>query len=296
MKKDKCQGMLVSNIVKEYPDMIKIVIYHDNYWLPASGARSDNRKRAKIAKREDSIHRSLRRTKTTIQDIMLSNRFELWCTFTYNCRSCRPRCNNNPCTCSREACKRFDINYTHRTLRNWFRNQRTHSPDLKYLAVPEFHKNGAVHFHCLLSNFNGRLRDSGKRTKHGQVIYNASGYYSGWTEFVRIGERFDSASDDYYRVISYLTKYVTKDMPLIQGRRRFLVSTGLQRPVSTVNGLSTFNLWSLVRGALPKYIDSRLELQEHVKVGPLVRGAQGVLFNLPAAPRLHVCEQDYYDH
>lgn len=272
------EGRLVQDIVKEYPGMLKIIIYREGYRLPAGGSRLEN-KRTREQKDEDNIHRSLRRTKTTIQDVLLSNRFDLWCTFTYNCRSCRPKCNNNPCICSPATCKRYDLNYTSRTLRNWFRNQKAHSPELKYLAVPEYHKNGAVHFHCLLSGFNGRLKDSGKKTKYGQIIYNASGYYSGWTEFVRIGERFDSIDyqSDYNRVISYLTKYITKDMPLVYGRRRFLVSAGLVRPQSTVNGVAKFGLHKIIRGYAPKFSNELVEVQEHPFVGQLSPGRQGRL-------------------
>lgn len=256
------EGRVISDIVKEYPSMLKIVIYHNNYRLSTGGGSKTQKK---ITKKEDNIHRSLRRSKTTIQDIMLCNRFDLWCTFTYNCRNCLPKCDNNPCICLPSTCKRFDLNYTRRVLQNWFRNQRKHSPDLKYLAVPEYHKNGAVHFHCMISGFNGRLKDSGKRTKYDQTIYNAPGYYSGWTEFVRIGERFDSRSydDDYNRVISYITKYITKDMPLVYGKRRFLVSEDLRRPTTTVNGISAFGLQSVVRGHKPSYIDGVLEVQHH---------------------------------
>lgn len=249
--------------------MLKIIIYHDNYRLPGPGG-STVRKLQKTSKREDSLHRSLRRTKTSIQDIMLSNRFDLWCTFTYNCRNCLPKCDNRPCTCSPANCKRYDLTYTNRVLRQWFANQRRNgSPDLTYLAVPEYHKNGAIHFHCLMSGFNGRLKDSKLKTKHGQTIYNASGYYSGWTEFVRIGERFDSQSfaEDYAKVSNYLTKYITKDMPIIHGKRRYLVSDNLKRPITTVNGIASLQLKNIVYRKKPKYINGYLEVQEHKKTG-----------------------------
>ncbi len=294
LKVESREGQLISDIVKVYPDMIKVVIYHNSYKLPSS--RSVPKHVAKETKRQDSIHRSLRRTKATIKDIMLSNKFDLWCTFTYNCRSCYPKCTNNPCTCLPSACKRFDINYTRRVLTNWFRNQKKHSPNLRYLAVPEFHKNGAIHFHCLLSGFNGRLKDSGKRTKNGQTIYNASGYYSGYTEFVKIGDLTadESKADQYNRVASYLTKYVTKDMPLIHGRRRFLVSRELERPVHIVNGVGRLSLRSLVRGYKPDYIDGLLEVQTHPYTGFLTRGVQGRLF--APAPVFHVDKQDNDDY
>ena len=279
---DDNNGRQIGDIVKEYPDMLKIVIYHNNYTLPAKRDPLQI-KEDKRQKKENNIHRSLRRTKTTIQDIMYSNRFDIWATFTYNCRNCKPKCTNNPCVCSPSNCQRYDINYTYRTLRTWFRNQkRLHSPNLKYLAVPEFHENGAVHFHCMLSGFRGVMKDSGKKTKHNQTIYNVRGYYSGWTEFVKIGERFDSQSydDDYNRVISYLTKYITKDMPRIYGRQRFLVSNELIRPITTVNGVSKLGLAGLIKNHKPTYINDYLEVQKHKKSGAVItsRNPQTELF------------------
>lgn len=98
------EGIFIGDIVKEYPNMFKIIIYHDGYYLPSSD-RKEIKKVNKETRRQDSIHRSLRRTKTTIKDIMLCNRFDYWCTFTYNCRSCYPKCDNNPCTCNPSTCQ-----------------------------------------------------------------------------------------------------------------------------------------------------------------------------------------------
>lgn len=277
--KESSEGLIIGDIVKEYPDMVKIVIYHNNYVLSLGKSKEDKQVSSQ-SKKEESIHRSMRRTKTTIKDIMMSNRFDLWCTFTYNCRNCKPKCDNKPCTCLSSTCKRYDLEYTSRTLRTWFNNQRRKSPDLLYLAVPEYHKNGAIHFHCMMSGYNGTLKDSGKKTKHGQTVYNARGYYSGWTEFVKIGERFNSVTfeEDYKRVANYLTKYITKDMPKLYGRRRFLVSKNLIRPITTVNGVSKYRLQNIIRDVEPDYINAYMEVQQHKKMGkPLVRDWQSEL-------------------
>lgn len=261
------EGTFINDIVKEYPDMVKIVIWHNGYKLPPHIAALK-----KSTKREDSQHRSLRRSKTAVMDIMLSNKFDYWCTFTYNCRNCYPKCNNKPCTCLPGACKRYDANYTYKVLRDWFRNQKRHSPHLKYLAVPEKHKNGAIHFHCMLSGFNGRLKATKKRTKNNQVVYNATGYYSGFTEFVKIGDISDDSSFDeqYKKVAYYLCKYITKDMPDLNGRkRRYLVSEGLTRPKTTINGVAKFSLEQVIRGNTPEYITDFLEVQKIPYTGVL---------------------------
>lgn len=255
--------MSVSNIVKEYPTMLKVIIYHESYDLPNQENRKQVKKENRINKQIENIHRSVRRSRMSVKDIMLSNRFDLWCTFTYNCRDCHPKCLNSPCTCNPSTCTRYNLRKVTYKLTTWFRNQRKHSPNLKYLAVFEKHKNGAYHAHVLLQNFNGTLKETNKKTKHGQKIYNARGYYQGWTEFVKIGERADTIDfdTDYARIISYISKYINKDMDLVQGRKRYLCSQGLDRPTSFVNGVDVFRLNNMIRNNKPDYIDDILEVQ-----------------------------------
>lgn len=258
---------VVGDVVKEYSKNYKIIIYHENYRIPLNSGVPRKRNKAKSSN-DENIHRSVRRSKTAIKDIFLSNRFEIWATFTFNCRACLPKCNNNPCTCDKSSCKRYDMDHCRRVFATWLANTRLNSsPDLKYLAVPEYHKNGAIHFHALLSGFNGRLQDSGKRTKNNQIIYNATGYHSGFTNFVKIGERFDTQDfdSDYQRVANYLTKYITKDMPLFFGRRRYLVSRGLARPKTTVNGISYLGLQKIIKNHKPEFINNHYEIQIHKK-------------------------------
>lgn len=270
---------VVGDIVKEYPKMLKVIIYHENYRIPLNSGQSKKRNKSKTD--TDSVHRSIRRSKSVIKDIMLSNRFDVWATLTFNCRSCYPKCDNKPCTCDRSTCKRFDMFHCRRVLTTWLANTRSNtSPNLKYLAVPEYHINGAIHFHALLSGFNGRLKDSGKKTKNNQTIYNAPGFYSGFTNFVLIGERFDTVDfdTDYQKLTNYITKYITKDMPLIHGKRRYIVSNGLDRPITTVNGISKYKLQNIIKNHPPKTINHLYEIQEHQKTGILATLPQNQLF------------------
>ena len=77
------QVRYISNITKEYPDMIKIVVYKE----PKAFVRSDfiKRNREEV---DDAIYTpsvsSLNRTKTLVRDLVLCNEFELFCTFTFD--------------------------------------------------------------------------------------------------------------------------------------------------------------------------------------------------------------------
>ena len=114
----------------------------------------------------------------------------------------------------------------------WINNIRTrYAPDLKYIIVPELHKDGIhYHFHGLLSNI-GKLKlvDSGVK-KGGQTIYNLANWKYGFSTVTKV--------QDTGKVSSYITKYITKDLCAVsKGRRRYWVSKNCDRAK-----LSVFNL------------------------------------------------------
>lgn len=208
------QNPLIYNVVKEYPDMIRIYIYKTPYALPEPGYTRKQPKRPKDGINDESIHRSIRRTKSTIADLVLCNNFEYFCTFTFD-----PKKHD-----------RYDVNRCKFVMSMWLHRQREHSPEMKYLIVPEFHKDGALHFHALIANYNGRLKDSKKR-HNGRIVYNMTGYRAGFTTAVPI-------DNNKVAVSNYIKKYITKDMPLIYGRKRYWVSQNLIKPTKTVNAFS----------------------------------------------------------
>ena len=239
---------LISDIVKEYPDMIKVYIYHNNYLLEKP-LKSKKKSQSQID--HDNQSRSLRRSQVAVRDIILSNRFDLWCTFTFDSTKH----------------DRYDISRCRYVMTMWLHNQKkNHSPKLEYLVVPELHKDGAIHFHALLKNFNGKLKPAhhpkSKKpltTKKGQQIFNATGYRSGHTEFVYIDSNYEALS-------KYMIKqYITKDMLTFKGSQRYLVSNGLTRPRVTVNGLAMYGLQNLVKGNVPESINQYFEVQTFAK-------------------------------
>lgn len=242
--------------------MLKIVIYHKNYAINIGS----NPKKQKPSKKIDPIHRSVRRTRTTIKDITLSNRFQLWCTFTFN----------------PDKHDRYDINHCKVVMRNWLHAQKKHSPELKYLIVPEHHKDGALHFHALISNFNGRLAYT-KVRQNGRIVFNLSGYRSGFSTAVPIGSYRhknvtgmpshlipptllqDTDPEDYAKLSNYLQKYITKDMPLLEGKKRYWSSRNLQRPITHVNGITKLGLSRTVRNNPYDYVTESYEVQTFSK-------------------------------
>lgn len=137
-------------------------------------------------------------------------------------------------------------------LTAWLHNQRRKCPDLKYLFVPEMHKDGAFHFHGLIANCAGlTFSDSGrvaignkayKRTKENQhfpTIYNMDNWKYGWSTATAVVSSCKSAS--------YICKYITKDLiQSIGKRRRFYPSNNLDLPVESDHFFDMDSLESLI--------------------------------------------------
>lgn len=202
MRDDAC---LLFNSVKEFPDMIKIVIYREPRQLGTGSTRRRKRRNAKITER------SIRRTQSTISDICLANNFDLFCTFTFD-----PKRYNSS---SIAFCKMY--------MNTWCHNAKArHSRNLQYLIIPERHKSGAFHFHALIKYYDGKLKDSGHK-QGGRTVYNIPHWHFGFSTAVKI--------DNQEAVSRYIRKYITKDMVLLPGSKRYFCSQGLVRPIKSYN-------------------------------------------------------------
>ena len=120
---------------------------------------------------------------------------------------------------------RFDYDVCSKSVRKWFNNQQQrYASKLKYLVVPEQHKNGAWHFHGLLADCGNMVFSySGRKDSKGNKIYNLDNYKLGFTTATRV--------TDYHRVAKYIGKYITKDMcSITKGKQRYFVSKNLDKP------------------------------------------------------------------
>ena len=202
----------ISNITKVYPSMIKVIIYKEPV-LNVISDRINFRRNLRLEDKYLPSYSSLRRSKVAIKDIIYSNNFKFFCTFTFD-----PKKHD-----------RYSFIHCKNVMLKWFRNQKDkHSPELKYICVPEYHKDGAIHFHALLANFNGRMKDSGHKTCQGIAIYNLTGFRAGFSTASPLDENLDAIS-------AYISKYVTKSLISQFNRKRYFCSRNLSRPVKIRN-------------------------------------------------------------
>lgn len=178
--------------IKFYPDgHLKIITFNRRVFNPfelPTELKKRNYNKTDNQTRSDSIKRGIDK----IYDIAMCNDFDYFITFTLDSKKV----------------DRYDYNEICKKLKNWL-NNGTKRYNLKYLIVPELHKDGAVHFHGLVSGFFDLL-DSGKFTASGQPIFNLKNWHYGFTTCIPLyGER--SA------VARYICKYITKDTKRILG-------------------------------------------------------------------------------
>lgn len=136
---------------------------------------------------------------------------------------------------------RYDYDLLSEKLRNWInRTKKKYAPDLKYIFVPELHKDGALHFHGIVSDVGELpLIDSGHKDKNGNVIYNIDCYKMGFTTATKV--------TDSGRVASYITKYITKDLMVYsKGKKKYWASRNLLKPDVTEYHISTDDIEDFV--------------------------------------------------
>ena len=171
----------------------------------------------KIMKDENDRSKTVskNRAKQKIYELARSNDWEYFLTLTF-------------------AKDRYDYDLLTKKLSKWINNIKiNYSPDLKYIFVPELHKDGALHFHGIVSDIgNLPLVDSGHRDTNGNIIYNIDCYKMGFTTATKV--------TDSGRVASYMTKYITKDlMSYSKGKKKYWASRNLIKPNITEYHIST---------------------------------------------------------
>ena len=119
-----------------------------------------------------------------------------------------------------------DVSIANKKFNAFVSNVRKKKPDFMYIAVPEFQKRGAVHYH-LLSNLSKEDTDiiiKQKNTKESDNFYDVKYWNKGFSAV-------DFIKSDYKKIFSYISKYMTKDIDnRLFGKKRYFFSQNLNQP------------------------------------------------------------------
>lgn len=159
----------------------------------ASAAMGDIWARERADKDAQNLARSQRRARTAIYDLARCNPMSMMVTLTLNQRKI----------------SRYNYDRIIPTLNAWLSN-RVQRKGLQYILVPEYHKDGAIHFHGFF-NSALELKNSHKKDKQGRPVYNLPDWSLGWTTAVIL-------DSNYTRACRYVCKYIGKSSRKVGGR------------------------------------------------------------------------------
>lgn len=183
----------------------------------------DRAKKVEQALKNARLDNNISRTRARIFELAACNEFQYFCTFTQD----------------QTKRNRFDLSEFRKDLAQLVRNinrGRADSDKIKYLLIPEKHKNGAWHMHGLLKgltdkdlrafklseNIPKRLKDL---IKGGTPVYD-------WTRYRRAFGYFTCTKIDSGEAVArYITKYISKDLQsgvIEAGQHLFFASQGLK--------------------------------------------------------------------
>lgn len=200
----KSKNDLMANaIIYAYPGGSRdIICASDKVWIPEGYEAAedftrpgrggpDPAKREKGKKSEGAdLLRSMRRARANLRRLALANGFDYFVTLTLD----------------PARIDRYDGAAVTRALGQWCDNMvRRHG--LRYILVPEQHKDGAFHFHGFLAGEGLRIEDSGVEWD-GRPVYNLPQWTLGFTTAQRLYGEYSAA-------VGYCCKYIGKQ----QGQR-----------------------------------------------------------------------------
>lgn len=196
-------------------------IYDKPILIPDNNGQRGIRGQAK--NREKSIRQSMSRTKEKIFGYVMANNFEYWATQTFNFKKV----------------DRYDLDeIVKRYNQKLYNLKKRNYPALKWLIVPENHKDGAWHLHMFISGIpQDKIVYSGynyfnKKKRFFRKVYNwVDTIDYGFNDYIYIGDIDDI---ERYKIALYMTKYITKDLATIRfNKKMFWSSKGLLKSLKT---------------------------------------------------------------
>lgn len=200
-----------------YPDGSADVMVCERAVFRESGWEADRPEHGQKTVREagkksegENMVRSMRRARSKLRRLALSNSFEYFVTLTLD----------------RTKIDRYDPKVITRALNSWCDNMvRRHG--LRYILVPEEHMDGALHFHGFFAGDDLRVVDSGHKDSCGNPVYNLPQWKLGFSTAIRL-------YGEYSRAVGYVCKYIGKQNGHRPMGRWYYSGGGLVEPERTL--------------------------------------------------------------
>lgn len=150
-----------------------------------AGYEERNPAKSKCTVNSHKLACNIIRAKNTVIEYALCNNWDYFVTLTLN----------------KENYDRYDLNTFKSDLSTFLNNYNRNGRSVKYLLIPEMHKDGAWHMHGLLSGIAPK-----------DLYKNKNGYLS-WKQYdKKFGFISLSPIRDIAKCASYVSKYISKDL------------------------------------------------------------------------------------
>ena len=179
----------------------------DQKLTTSSGSNSELSDEERDALLKESRLANLYKTKNKLRDYAKNNHFNKFWTLTFD-----------PKICGASDDYRFD------EMKKWLHKMRRKYGKFNYLAVPERHKSGQIHWHMMSGYFEPELVDSGKQYKRVPIL-NCPEWEYGFTNIQNVRSK--------KRISNYVSKYITKDLmdsPARRNKKKYWASRSLELP------------------------------------------------------------------
>lgn len=239
--------------LKQYGEHTVRVTYMSS--CRAKGIEDDRDKSRKGTVNEEKLSDNIIRARSKVKELVLCNPWDYWCTFTLD----------------KSKYDRYNLKGYVKGLGEFLHNyNRRCEPEykVKYLLVPEMHKDGAWHMHGFLKGI--RPQD---------LYRNRNGFLS-WRQyedrFGFISMKHIAGENAIDKLSSYMSKYMTKDISKTVkdlGAHSYYSSQGLQKAQTLYKGHATLHCgwdWEHPEGYCKvKTFDTRTEdIEEFIEVMP----------------------------
>lgn len=194
--------------IVQYGDVVEVRSYQKKYVYKKGGEIKRARSRQRTRGRFIRSQRSNKRAKVNFERIVMANltseKVVTFLTLTFLETFTEPEAKT--------------------ALTAFFRRLKRRYENLRYIAVQEYQKRGAIHFHCLLWGVPSRATQAERATRNIQRLW-ARGY-------IDIRRSYDNDG----KIAGYLSKYFTKSLEdnrnQARGKRLFFCSRNIYRPAT----------------------------------------------------------------
>lgn len=163
-----------------------------------------------------NVSRSAHRSRQNLYDICRCNEFAYFVTWTFD----------------KDKIDRLNDNKVKRKFTQFQNYLRKKFPDMYYVAVPEYHKKGGLHFHLLIGGVTmDELKAVPAKNKRGKLIFKNGKQIFNVSRW-RLGFSTLSAIGNGEATKHYICKYISKQHldDRFFGKRRYYVSKNIRRP------------------------------------------------------------------